>query len=212
MWLTWRRRFRPPRRSRGAGRHCADLLGEAPGRAHRAVRSAQPLVAKSPRTLVPRRTGTKRRVLPVLPHRLVSRGAHVAEVTTHTTATRIVRGLDPALSARVDLGIFLEQLQALGELPLRREPASVPSDPRLGPLMRKRIDAVSLTLRRMVLPQLHVRVWPMRELRQLAQRGPVNKRRQHGAGGEVRGDATMSSAATPLAATAFGTAVLSTST
>jgi hypothetical protein len=89
----------------------------------------------------------------------------------------------------VDLAVLLEQLQPLGQRPLRRELAAVAGQPRLAALLGERVDPVRLRLRGVVLPQLHVRVRALAELVQLAQRGAVVEDRQQRARGEVGGDA-----------------------
>ena len=90
---------------------------------------------------------------------------------------------------RVDLGRLLQQLQALGELPLRGDQAAVARQPGFAALAGQLVDPVGLALGGVVAPQLHVGVRLAGELRQLAQRGAVGGGRHHRAGGEVGGDA-----------------------
>ena len=115
--------------------------------------------------------------------------------------------------AVVDLGILLEQLQALRELPLARDQAAVARQPALAALGRERVDAVGLRLGGVVLPELHVGVRAVGELVELAERGAVGGDGEDGAGGEVGADADhLRRGRCPPAATAAGTAVRSTST
>src|SRR5206468_5451494 len=100
-----------------------------------------------------------------------------------------VGGLHPAIDAVVDLGVLLEDLQRLGELPLAGDGAAVSLEPRLIPARGDRVDPVGLWLRRVVPPQLGVRVWPVSERSRLAQRRSVGAYRDHGAGGEIGADA-----------------------
>ena len=125
----------------------------------------------------------------VLVDPLVARRAGVAHVAAAQLPHDPVRRLDPVVHPGVDLGVLLEQLQPLGELPLRGDPAAVARQPLLAPLLGELVDPVGLRLGRVVLPQLHVGVRPVGELRQLAQRRAVGQDGQHGARGEVRADA-----------------------
>ncbi len=89
-----------------------------------------------------------------------------------------VRGLDPAVRARVQLRLLLEQLQRLRHRPLGGDAPAVARQPRLAALLGG-VDAVGLALRGVVLPQRARR----------AERRAVGPRRQRRAGGEVGGDA-----------------------
>src|SRR3954454_20486508 len=69
----------------------------------------------------------------VLVDRLVSGGAEVARLLAAELPDDPVGALDPALHALVELRVLLEDLQRLGELPLARNAAAVPREPRLPP-------------------------------------------------------------------------------
>jgi hypothetical protein len=112
----------------------------------------------------------------------------------------------------VDLAVLLQQLQALGQLPLRGQLAAVAGDPRLAALVRQRVDPLGVRLRGVVLPQLDV-----------GMRRPRNSGSSHSgvpsasAGNTVQAVKSVampmtSSGDTPLASRAAGTAVRSTST
>ena len=87
--------------------------------------------------------------------------------------------------ARRRLGVLLEHLQRLGELPLGGDPAAVARQPRLAALLGERVDAVGLPLRGVVLPQLHVRVRAPLEAVDAAQRRAVAQHRHRRRRGEV---------------------------
>ena len=125
----------------------------------------------------------------VLVDALVARGARVADVGAGELPDDPVGRLDPVPHRRVDGGRLLQHLQALGELPLRRDEPAVAGQPRLRPLAGERVDPVGLALRGVVLPQLDVGVRLAGELRQLAQRGAVGGGRHHRARREVGADA-----------------------
>ena len=129
-----------------------------------------------------------RRVLAVLQDPLVPSRARVAHVLTRQLPHDPVRSLDPVRGGVVDLAVLLEQLQALGELPLRGDQAAVARDPGFVALVGQCGDAVGVRLRRVVLPQLDVGVRPVREPRKLGERRPVGRGRDHGAGREVGSD------------------------
>jgi hypothetical protein len=128
-------------------------------------------------------------VAPVLEDALVAGRARVAHVDTAQLPHDPIGGLDPALHRAIDLGIADEQLEALGVLPLGGDQPAIARQPRLTATRRQLVDAVGLRLRRMVLPQLDVRVRPVLELGEIAQRRAVGQRRNHRAGGEVGADA-----------------------
>jgi hypothetical protein len=161
---------------------------------------------------VQRRQVVRRRVGAVLADRLVARRAGVAHVGAAQLPDDPVGRLDPVVHPVVDLAVLLEQLQALGQLPLRGQLAAVAGDPRLAALVRQRVDPLGVRLGGVVLPQLDVGVRPVGQLRQLAQRGAVGQRRQHGAGGEVGADADDLGRVHAARASAAGTASRSTST
>ena len=149
----------------------------------------QLVVGETREIRVERREELPRWVMAVLPDALVPGGAGVAGLRPAQLPDDPVGGLDPALRPPVDLRVFLQQLQPLGELPLGGDLAAVAGDPRLGALVREGVDPVRLRLGRVMLPQLDVGVRAPGEPRQLAQRGPVRQRRQDGARGEVGADA-----------------------
>jgi hypothetical protein len=129
------------------------------------------------------------RVLAVLEDALVAGGAGVADVATAQLPDDPVGGLHPVLGGGVDLRVLLEQLEALGELPLARDEPAVAGQPRLAALAGELVDAVGLALRGVVAPQLDVGVRAAGELGQLVERGAVGGGRHHRAGGEVGADA-----------------------
>ena len=88
----------------------------------------------------------------------------------------------------VDVGILLQQLQTLGELPLGRDPAAVAGQPRLAALGGERVDPIGVGLRRVVLPELDVGVRAVGQLGHLAQWRAVVEDGQHRARGEVGAD------------------------
>ena len=71
------------------------------------------------------------RVLPVLQDPLVAGGAGVADVVAAQLPHDPVGGLHPPLHPVVELDILLEDLQSLGELPLRGDQPAVAREPRL---------------------------------------------------------------------------------
>ena len=130
-----------------------------------------------------------RRVLAVLPDALVARAARVADVGARQLPHDPVGGLDPAVDRLVHLRVLLQDLQRLRELPFAGDQPAVPRQPRLTAFGGNGVDAVGLRLRGMVPPQLGVRVRPVGELLELAQRRAVAEHRHHGARGEVGADA-----------------------
>jgi hypothetical protein len=137
---------------------------------------------------VERRKEFARRVFTVLQDPFVARGARVANVRARELPHDPVGRFDPVVHCVVDLGILFEKLQALRELPLARDQAAVAREPRLAALGREFVDAVGLRLRRVVLPELDVRVGAVGELGQLAERRTVCRRGDHRARREVRSD------------------------
>lgn len=128
-------------------------------------------------------------VLAVLQDALVVGRAGVADVGAGQLPDDPVGRLDPVAHRRVDVRGLFEHLEALGELPLRRDQPAVARQPLLAARPGQLVDPVGLRLGGVVAPQLHVRVRLGRELRQLAQRRSVHCGRNHRAGGEVGGDA-----------------------
>ena len=94
------------------------------------------------------------RVAAVLVDGLVAGRARVARLAPAELPDDPVGALDPAVHALVDLGVLLEYLQRLGELPLRGDEAAVARQPGLAALARERVDAVGLRLSGVVLPEL----------------------------------------------------------
>ena len=128
------------------------------------------------------------RVAPVLVDPLVAGRARVADVGPCQLPDDPVGRLDPVVHPVVELGVLLEQLQPLRELPLGRDQPAVARPPALRPFGRERVDPVRLRLGGVVLPQLHVGVRAVLVLEHLAQRRPVGEDRQDRAGGEVGAD------------------------
>ncbi len=125
----------------------------------------------------------------VLVDALVAGRARVARLDPGELPDDPVGRLDPPVGGLVDLRVLRQQLQRLRELPLGRDPAAVPGQPRLAALGGDRVDPVRLRLAGVMLPELRIGVRPGPELRQLAQRGAVRAGGQHGAGSEVGPDA-----------------------
>ena len=123
------------------------------------------------------------------PDGLVSGRAVVACLDARQLPDNPVGGLDQPVRGAIDLRRLAQDLERLGEEPLRRDLASVPGQPGLPHLRRDAVDVVRLGLGGVVLPQLHPRVRPASELLEEAQRRAVGLRRQHRAGREVDGDA-----------------------
>ena len=160
----------------GGGAEAADLVGDL-------------VVGEAGEVGVERGEELAARVGAVLEDALVAGGAGVADVAAAELPDDPVGGLDPVLGAGVELGILLEQLQALRELPLAGDESAVARQPRLAALAGELVDAVGLPLRGVVLPELDVGVRAVGELGQLAQRRAVGRDRQRGGGGEVGRDA-----------------------
>jgi hypothetical protein len=114
-----------------------------------------------------------RRVAAVLVDALVPGGARVPGLAAAQLPDDPVGGLDPPVGALVHLGVLVQQLQRLGELPLRGDLAAVAVDPLLAPLVRDRVDPVRVRLGGVVLPQLGVGVRAPGQPGQLAQRRAV---------------------------------------
>ncbi len=145
--------------------------------------------AKSAKRGSSRARNSCRRVLAVLVDALVAGGAGVPGLGAGELPDDPVGGLHPALGAGVDLGVLFQELQGLGELPLRGDLAAVPGDPVLAGLVGEGVDPVGLALGGVVLPELGVGVRAAAQLGKRAQGRAVGERRQHGAGGEVGADA-----------------------
>src|SRR6185437_5087270 len=62
-----------------------------------------------------------------------------------------IRRFDPTLRRGIDLGVFFQQLQTLGELPLRGDASAVAWQPRFAASCGERIDAIGVRLCRVVL-------------------------------------------------------------
>ena len=175
-----------------------DALGEAGERSTRSGQRAGPAAELGQRHAVELGLGevgegrverlevVRRRVVPVLINPLIAGRAGVSRLRPAELPDDPVGRLDPPLGPVVGVWVLFEQLQRLGELPLGGDPAAVPGDPRLLPCVGKVVDAVSLRLCRVVLPQLGPGMRPGAQRRDLAQRGPVAQHRQHGAGREIR--------------------------
>ena len=100
-------------------------------------------------------------VAAVLVDALVAGGAGVADVAT-VSCQMIQSAASTKWSiAGVELGVLLEQLEPLRELPLARDQAAVAADPGLPPRVRELVDAVGLRLGGVVLPELDVGVRPL---------------------------------------------------
>ena len=195
------------RDAHGQAGHAAASLGE-PARhvAELADLAGELLLGEAREPRVQRRQEVAGRVAAVLVDPLVAGGARVAHVATGELPDDPVRCLDEVVRAGVELRVLLQQLEALGELPLAGDQASVAADPGLPPRVRELVDPVRLRLGRVVLPELHVGVRPVDVPRQLAQRRPVRQHRQHRAGGEVGPEADHLAGSIPATRTASGTA------
>ena len=104
----------------------------------------------------------RRRVRPVLEDALVAGRARVADVGPAELPHDPVGGLDPALHPVVERAVLLEELEPLGELPLRGDQPAVARQPGLAARAGEVVDPVGLALRGVVLPQLDVGVRPVR--------------------------------------------------
>ena len=173
----------------GSPVHSAAAAVSDPARVPSAEIGCSSLLAKPGELRVERGQELPRRVVPVLPDALVTRGAGVARLGPGELPDDPVGGLDPALGARVQLGVLLQQLQRLGVLPFRGDLAAVARDPRFLPLVGQRVDPVRVRLGRVVFPQLGIGVRAALQARERAQRRAVGRGGQHRAGGEVGGDA-----------------------
>ncbi len=130
-----------------------------------------------------------RGVFAVLQDALVTGRTGVPDVASAQLPDDPVRCLDPPLHGVVDLGVLLEDLQRLRELPLRGDQSAVAGEPRLAAVRGEGVDAVGLALRGMVLPQLHIGVRPIGEAGDLVERGAVGERGHHRACREIGSDA-----------------------
>ena len=188
--VTWASTL-PTQTAMPSGRPMASAIagGEAPGPGpERADRVLELVDDEALEGRVQRGEEVGRRVGAVLERPLEPGRAGVADVGAAQLPHDPVGGLDPVVHPLVELGVLLEQLQALGQLPLRRELAAVAGDPRLAALVGQRVQPVGVALGGVVLPELHVGVGPVGVLGQLAQRGAVGQHRQHRAGREVGAD------------------------
>ncbi len=130
-----------------------------------------------------------RKAVALRPLGLVARGAGVARLRPGELPDDPVGGLDQPVRGTVDPWRLVEDLEALGVEPLRRDPAPVSRQPRLAAGCGQRVDAVRLGLRGVVLPELDPGVRFATELGHLAQRRAVGRGREHRARGEVDADA-----------------------
>ena len=169
----------------------ARLGGQRPGPAPSAESGtpARRVCAKSAKSGLQHREVVRGRVVAVLVDPLVAGGAGVARLHAAQLPDDPVGRLDPPLGAPVDVRVLLEQLQRLGELPLRGDPPAVAADPGLAARVGEGVDPVGLRLGGVVLPQLRPGVRAVAQLGELAQRRAVAQDGQHGAGGEVGADA-----------------------
>ena len=169
----------------------AGRLGSQPARPgpQRGDRMSQLVLGEAGEAGVQRPEEVRRRVVAFLVDALVPGGAGVAGLGAAQLPDDPVGRLDPAVRLLVDVRVFLQQLESLGELPLRGDLAAVPADPRLAALVGQRVDPVRLGLGCMVLPQLGVGVRAALQPGHLAQRGAVAPGGQYRAGGEVGPDA-----------------------
>ena len=162
--------------SAGQAAERGDLVGQLAGREPREARVERGEVVPG-------------RVLAVLEDALVPGGARVARLGPAQLPDDPVRGLDPPVGELVHLGVFVEDLERLGELPLRGDLPAVAVDPLLLALVRRRVDPVRLRLGGVVLPQLGIGVRPPGQVRELAERGPGGQNRHAGGRGEIGGHA-----------------------
>src|SRR5690606_4947758 len=123
----------------------------------------------------------------ILKNPLVAGGADVAALHPGELPDDPVGGLDPPLGPGVGLGVLLQDLQRLGELPLGGDLAAVAGQPALAAPGRQLVDPVGVRLGGVVLPQLGPGVRPLGGLG--AEGGAVGGGGQYGAGGEVGADA-----------------------
>ena len=165
------------------------LRGQAAGpRAERVERAADLLRDEVREALVEGAQVVLGGVAAVLEDALVARRARVARLAPAQLPDDPVGALDEAVHPLVDLGVLLEDLQALGELPLRRDQAAVAREPGLAALARHGVDALGLPARRVVLPELGIGVRALAQVVQPAQRGAVGEHGQRRRRGEVGGD------------------------
>src|SRR5665213_1066210 len=94
----------------------------------------------------------------VLIDALVTGRADVACLVAAQLPDDPVRCLDEAFCRGINLGVFFQQLQALCELPFRGDASAVARQPTLTTRRGEGVDALGMRLRRVMLPQLHVRV------------------------------------------------------
>ena len=119
------------------------------------------------------------------PEALVAGRTRVARLVARQLPDHPVGGLDQPIGGLVDLRRLVQDLQRLGEEPLRRDLAAVAIEPRFAHLARGGVDLVRFGLRGVMLPQLDPRVGIVSPFRQEAERRAVRLDRQHRAGGEV---------------------------
>ena len=102
----------------------------------------------------------RRKAVRLGPDRLVAGGAAVARLDPGQPPDHPVSGLDQPVGGAVQLGILVEDLEALRVEPFRRDLAAVTRQPRLAARSRERVDPVGLGLRGVVLPELDPRMRP----------------------------------------------------
>ena len=123
------------------------------------------------------------------PDRLVARGAVVPSLGASQLPDHPVGSLDQAIGRPIDLRCLAQDLQRLGEEPLRGDLAAVSRQPGLPHLGREAVHVVCFGLGGVVLPELDPGVRLAAEFVQEAQRRAIGLRRQHRARREVHGDA-----------------------
>ena len=130
-----------------------------------------------------------RRILAILQIALVAGGASVANILAAKLPDNPVGGFDELKHAFVNFLIFFEELQPLGELPLRRNLTAVSRHPRFISVAPELIDAIRVWLGCVMLPELHVCVRSIFEFVEIRKRSRIFEHRQNRAGCEVCCDA-----------------------
>ena len=129
----------------------------------------------------------RRIAVPLVPDGLVARHAAVASFHARHAQNHPVAGLHVPIGLGVQRRILLGNLPELGEHPLGGNLAAVALQPFLSARLGDGIQPVRLILRRVVLPQLHIRmrigwIFPAHRVARLVDGN-------HGAGGKIDADA-----------------------
>ncbi len=177
---------RPWAQSRPLGRPLGELAGLGPQRrdvaAHLRVHDVGQAGVQRGEELARREAGL------LLPDGLVTGRAGATGFAAGELPNDPVGGLDQAVCSTVDVGGLVEDLQRLGEEPFRGDLTAVALEPGLAAQAGHLVDAVSLGMGGVMLPELDPGVGVGAPLGEETERRAVTCRRQHGTRGEVDAD------------------------